>query len=82
MTTYSPGDNLGDCPGCHATQGVVFRGEGEAVCTKCGAVYNVTLDEGEQEAAAPPPPARPSPIRPLLRTQDWSFHDTAAPPHR
>ena len=57
---YQEGEVLADCPECGAENSVIYRSAGEAVCNKCGAVFEVEADE-EEAPAPPPPPPEPAP---------------------
>lgn len=60
MAQHNVGDVISDCPGCESTDTVLYRGNNEGVCSKCGSVYEVIFD-AEEETAPPPPPPAPLP---------------------
>lgn len=49
MVQYKVGDSLDDdCPGCSASKSIIYKGDNEAVCNKCGSVFEVSFEDGEQ----------------------------------
>lgn len=64
MVQYSEGDSIGDCPGCDATDAVIYRGSNEGVCKNCGSVYEVSFDDDVEDTPPPPPPPAPLPKAP------------------
>jgi len=49
MDKIKIGDCVGDCPSCGAEQSVIYRGDDEAVCNKCGSIYDVDIGDESQD---------------------------------
>ena len=56
MVQYKIGDVIGECPDDQAQ--VTYNGGTDAKCQKCGVVYTVDLEEGEEFQETPPPPPK------------------------